>query len=1524
MHAPQKTISPLSFPPKAKGKYLTFLLMIFGLGMGYGQTVTIADVSGNEDNGPITVTFVLDIAVDDGFSFEVNTTNGTAEAGVDYTGLAAQTVNFEGTAGEPQTIVIVPFPDAIVEPDEDLSIGMTNLSGTLQTVNILDTAVVTILNDDLPGFTITETEGSTQTSETGSTDTFTVVLDNQPSTDVIIDLVSSDPGEGTMDFAQLTFTPANYNTPQMVTVTGVDDNDLDGPQSFTITLNVNGTSNPLFTGVATQVVNLVNLDDEVPTASINATDDTASEAGLVPGEFTVSLDVPNTTGADITVNFTLSGTAVHETDYAFIGTSVQIPDGQQSATVAITPIDDTEVEGDETVILTLSAGTGYTVDTDNDEATVTISSDDAVPLGYSVEIDLDPINLSNHQAISFTISNAEIGAAIDFAFTSDGDGGVIQVTGTGTITDAEQQFVGINLSTLPDGDITLTATLTNASGPGLPVSSPTVVKNTQVPTAYTVAIVQDLIDVTNQTSVDFSISNVPIIGSRYDYTFTSSGGGTPITGGQGILTLTNPYEVNDIDLSSLPDGTLMLSVTVSNFVGNRGPVATASVTKNTVVPSGYTVTIDQPEIYLNNASLVSFTFGNAELGSTYVYSFSSSAGGTPEGDSGPITQSDQQIAGIDISGLEDGVITLTASLSNSNGTGEEVTDTVVMDTALPSGYTASISQDPIDTSNMAAVSFTINGGETGDTYTYIFSSSGGGEEVSDSGAISSASQLVSGIDLSGLMDGTITLSVTLSNGSGPGAPVTDTVIKGSCFAGDAPPVLNPGIPTAFCDSFNQDLNLYVMGTPPTGSVLRWSTNSDLSVTADHLPGSIVSVAGTYYGFYFDAGNNCFSTALEVTLSQNSSPNPGTPTNVSACSLSFFGDSLIDLDSRLSGQDPGTWTLSNGPSGHSASLGAGNTVEFNGQPLGNYTFTYTTTGAVAPCTDQSVQLIVTVVDCNVDCEGGNSAPPLDPSEPRVFCDVIDVDLNDYLTSTAAPPGTVLTWGLDADTSDESTHLGGSRTTSPGLYYGFYYDSVNNCSSPYVEVLLVRNYSPVIDLAATQGGAICEGGSLTLEAAATVADGSTILLRWFDAPTGGNLLGNGDSYETGPLMETTSYYVEASANNCATPERVEVVVTVNRTPSPGTATDTVACSVAGLGGPSTVDLDTTLSGADPGTWALVSAPTGATLTVGDDHVVNFIGLPDGDYVFRYTTTGTSQACPNTSVEVTISVSDCMVDTDGDGLLDSEEQELGTSPTNPDTDGDGLTDGEEVLGVDDPSTPAVPEGSTDPLDPCDPFLTPDCNPEDIDLAITKTVDRETVLLGETLSFTITVENTTMDRVLDILVRDLLAEDFEYVSHVASLGLYEVGSGDWSIPALAPEESVTLEITVRTLAGGNLVNTVSLVSSFPQDGMATNNTASVSVLVHRSQCEDPGTICNIFSPNGDGVNDRLILVGHGQFPQNRLEIFDRYGNEVFQMNGYDSSWDGTGSNGALPKGTYFYILDLLGDGTQVTKGWIQIVRSN
>ncbi|MGB0844425.1 MAG: autotransporter outer membrane beta-barrel domain-containing protein, partial [Alphaproteobacteria bacterium] len=90
-----------------------------------------------------------------------------------------------------------------------------------------------------PGVTVTETGGATQVSESGNTDTFSVVLDSEPTGDVVIDVTSSDVGEGTVSLNQLTFTTANWNVPQTVTVTGSDDGVIDGDQTFNIALNIN-------------------------------------------------------------------------------------------------------------------------------------------------------------------------------------------------------------------------------------------------------------------------------------------------------------------------------------------------------------------------------------------------------------------------------------------------------------------------------------------------------------------------------------------------------------------------------------------------------------------------------------------------------------------------------------------------------------------------------------------------------------------------------------------------------------------------------------------------------------------------------------------------------------------------------------------------------------------------------------------------------------------------------------------------------------------------------------------------------------------------------------------------------------------------------------------------------------------------------------------------------------------------------------------------------------------------------------
>ncbi|MHA7830265.1 MAG: T9SS type B sorting domain-containing protein, partial [Flagellimonas sp.] len=1097
------------------------------------------------------------------------------------------------------------------------------------------------------------------------------------------------------------------------------------------------------------------------------------------------------------------------------------------------------------------------------------------------------------------------------------DGGAGTVTDTGVIGTATDQITGIDLSGLPDGTITLSVTLTNGSGAGDPATD-TSIKDTAVPSGYSVTIDQDPINGGNETGVGFTFAGAePSAG--YDYTFSSDGGGADVTGSGTITTATD--QVTGIDLSGLGDGTITLSVTLTNGSGAGDPATDTSI-KDTAAPADYSVSIDQDPINVTNENTITFTIEDAQIGSFYSYSFSSSGGGTPiTGNGGPILSTNPTFplfGGIDLSSLPDGTIALSVVLTDLFGPGNPATDTSIKDTAVPSGYSVTIDQDPIDQTNESNVSFTITGAEVGADYEYSISSSGGGTPVTSTGVVGSASEQIN-TDLSGLPNGTITLSVILSNVNGDGLPATNTAIKETCNAGTTAPTLN-ATATQFCvtdlGSFNQDLDNYVDVT----ANLVWSTNPDPSQTGDHLTtSSVVSNPGTYYGFYYDAVNDCASPTVTLMLSANEEPNAGTTTAVSRCSDSSNGNTILDLDDQITDEDPGFWSLTSSVSGSSIIIDGSNIVNFAGQPDGEYIFTYTAT-ASGICTDQTVQLQVTIDDCSGPCDAGNTAPPLNGGSTTIeFCDVINANLNDYVTDTA-PAGTVLTWSTSNDPTETGAHLQAPNVVELGTYYAFYYDTDNDCGSPVLAISLVRNFTPTVDT--TIGDSSCGSAALTLTASASVADDSTISYRWYDAPTGGNIVGTSATYITNNLTETTSFYVAATANGCES-ERVEVVATITDIPNAGTAANTTACNIAGNGGPNVIDLDNTLTGADPGTWTIITDPSNGDLSIGSENNVDFEGLPSGVYVFEYTTTAEAPCTP-TSVQVTISVSDCTVDTDGDGLTDGEEITLGTDPNNPDTDGDGLTDGEEVLVTDDPDTDAVPENATDPLDACDPFLTPECNPVDIDLAITKEVNETEVLLNSNITFTITVENTTMDRVLDIVVSDLLGNGFEYESSTPSKGSYDETTGEWIIDELDAEEVVTLEISVSVNESGTLENTASLLSSFPNDGFTENNTDTAEVVVNRSGCEDPGTICTIFSPNGDGRNDTLTLVDHTSYPNNSFEVFDRYGNSVFQMNGYDSSWDGTGKNGDLPKGTYFYILDLNGDGTDVVKGWIQIVRNN
>ncbi|MCD9636251.1 Ig-like domain-containing protein, partial [Tenacibaculum maritimum] len=93
--------------------------------------------------------------------------------------------------------------------------------------------------------------------------------------------------------------------------------------------------------------------------------------------------------------------------------------------------------------------------------------------------------------------------------------------------------------------------------------------------------------------------------------------------------------------------------------------------------------------------------------------------------------------------------------------------------------------------------------------------------------------------------------------------------------------------------------------------------------------------------------------------------------------------------------------------------------------------------------------------------------------------------------------------------------------------------------------------------------------------------------------------------------------------------------------------------------------------------------------------------------------------------------------------------------------------------------------------------------------------------------------------------------------------------------------------------------------------------------------TIYNELTPNGDGDNDTFYIDAINKYPNNSLEIYNRWGNLVYSKKGYDNTFEGISngrvniSEGAkLPAGTYFYVLDLSKVGKEPLKGWLYINR--
>jgi hypothetical protein len=270
------------------------------------------------------------------------------------------------------------------------------------------TASATVTDDDAAGITVTPTTGLV-TTEAGGKTSFTAVLKSQPSANVSFGLSSSKTAEGVPSPATLTFTPANWNQPQTVTVTGVADGVADGDQTYTIVTAAATSSDNTYAGQDAADVTVTNLDNNVPTLKLTLSAATVTEGGTLSA--TVTRNTP-TTGA-LTVVLSSSNTGA-----ATVPESVTIESGQASATFAVTAVDNQIVDGDKSAVITatatgLGAGTATVTVQDNDSP-----ANDPEP-DLVLNLELEEASVSEGGTISATVMrNAPFTEALEVTLTA--------------------------------------------------------------------------------------------------------------------------------------------------------------------------------------------------------------------------------------------------------------------------------------------------------------------------------------------------------------------------------------------------------------------------------------------------------------------------------------------------------------------------------------------------------------------------------------------------------------------------------------------------------------------------------------------------------------------------------------------------------------------------------------------------------------------------------------------------------------------------------------------------------------------------------------------------------------------------------------------------------------------------------------------------------------------------------------------------------------------------------------------------
>ena len=782
-----------------------------------------ATYSVNENGGSVSISVTRTGGSDGAVTVDYATSDGTANAGSDYTHTTGTLTLADGVTSASFSVPII--DDTEFEGDETVNLALSSPTGGA-TLGTPSSAVLTIADDDPP-----PSAGSLQFSST----TYNVD-ENGVSISILVTRTGGDFGEVTVDYTTSddTATAGSDYTSTSGTLTLLDselsasfnvpilnDTTYEGDETVNLALS-NPTGGATLGNPSNALLTIVD-DDPIPSAGTLQFSSAAYAVNENGGSILINVTRTGGDFGEVTVDYTTSdGTATAGSDYTSTSGTLTLLDSELSASFSVPITDDTTFENDETVNLILSSPTGGATLGNPSSAVLTIVDDDPAPLAGSLQFSGATYSVDENGGsilIAVTRTGGDFGeVTVDYT-TSDGTAtaGSDYTTTSGTLTllDGETSAsfsVPILDDTIYEGDETVNLTLSNPTGDatlGTPSSAVlSIVEDDPVPVAGSLQFSGATYSVA-ETGVSIEITVTRTGGSdgaiTVDYA-TSDGtatAGSDYTTATGTLTLADGVTSGSFTVPILDDtiyeGNETVNLTLSNPTGDAtlGTPSNAVLTivENELPPlsgslqfSGSTYSVDE----FGGSALITVTRTGGDFGTVSVNYTTSDGTATAGSDytttSGTlILLNGETSASFSVPILDDTIYEgdETVNLTLSNPTGDATLGTpssavlsIVEDDPVPvagslqfSGATYSVAETGVS----IEITVTRTGGSDGaitvDYATSDGTATAGSDYTTATGTLTLADGVTSGSFTVPILDDTIyegneTVNLTLSNPTG--------------------------------------------------------------------------------------------------------------------------------------------------------------------------------------------------------------------------------------------------------------------------------------------------------------------------------------------------------------------------------------------------------------------------------------------------------------------------------------------------------------------------------------------------------------------------------------------------------------------------------------------------------------------------------------------------------------------------------------------------------------------------------------